>query len=173
MLQPSEVICSHLHKNSVFPWILTRANLLSSILSLLEWPHLSFAPTEPAGYGGQMTTVALRLVALVCAAGLTACRKEITGEPEKPVKSELPVSAPTAAYAHTNRLAREKSPYLLQHQHNPVDWYAWVKRPSSRRDKKISRSLSASATRLAIGAMSWNANLSRARKWLNSSISIS
>jgi uncharacterized protein YyaL (SSP411 family) len=25
----------------------------------------------------------------------------------------------------TNRLAREKSPYLLQHQHNPVDWYAW------------------------------------------------
>jgi hypothetical protein len=25
----------------------------------------------------------------------------------------------------TNRLAKEKSPYLLQHQHNPVDWYAW------------------------------------------------
>ena len=27
--------------------------------------------------------------------------------------------------AHTNRLAREKSPYLLQHAHNPVDWFAW------------------------------------------------
>ena len=26
---------------------------------------------------------------------------------------------------HTNRLAREKSPYLLQHAHNPVDWFAW------------------------------------------------
>ena len=26
---------------------------------------------------------------------------------------------------HTNRLAREKSPYLLQHQHNPVDWFPW------------------------------------------------
>ena len=25
----------------------------------------------------------------------------------------------------TNRLAREKSPYLLQHAHNPVDWFAW------------------------------------------------
>ena len=25
----------------------------------------------------------------------------------------------------TNRLAKETSPYLLQHQHNPVDWYAW------------------------------------------------
>jgi uncharacterized protein len=24
-----------------------------------------------------------------------------------------------------NRLARQKSPYLLQHQHNPVDWYPW------------------------------------------------
>ncbi len=24
-----------------------------------------------------------------------------------------------------NRLAKEKSPYLLQHQHNPVDWFPW------------------------------------------------
>jgi uncharacterized protein YyaL (SSP411 family) len=27
--------------------------------------------------------------------------------------------------APTNRLARESSPYLLQHAHNPVDWYPW------------------------------------------------
>jgi uncharacterized protein YyaL (SSP411 family) len=26
---------------------------------------------------------------------------------------------------HTNRLIDETSPYLLQHAHNPVDWYAW------------------------------------------------
>jgi uncharacterized protein YyaL (SSP411 family) len=26
---------------------------------------------------------------------------------------------------HTNRLANQKSPYLLQHAHNPVDWYPW------------------------------------------------
>ncbi|XP_014891122.1 spermatogenesis-associated protein 20 isoform X1 [Poecilia latipinna] len=26
---------------------------------------------------------------------------------------------------HTNRLAKERSPYLLQHAHNPVDWYPW------------------------------------------------
>jgi uncharacterized protein YyaL (SSP411 family) len=25
----------------------------------------------------------------------------------------------------TNRLASEASPYLQQHAHNPVDWYAW------------------------------------------------
>lgn len=24
-----------------------------------------------------------------------------------------------------NRLVHEKSPYLLQHAHNPVDWYPW------------------------------------------------
>ena len=26
---------------------------------------------------------------------------------------------------HSNRLLSEKSPYLLQHAHNPVDWYPW------------------------------------------------
>src|ERR671938_425546 len=34
-------------------------------------------------------------------------------------------AAPSTQPAHTNRLAREKSPYLLQHAHNPVDWFAW------------------------------------------------
>jgi uncharacterized protein YyaL (SSP411 family) len=28
-------------------------------------------------------------------------------------------------FKHTNRLIHEKSPYLLQHAHNPVDWYPW------------------------------------------------
>jgi uncharacterized protein YyaL (SSP411 family) len=26
---------------------------------------------------------------------------------------------------HTNKLIDEKSPYLIQHAHNPVDWYPW------------------------------------------------
>ena len=34
-------------------------------------------------------------------------------------------SAVTGPAKHTNRLAREKSPYLLQHAHNPVDWFPW------------------------------------------------
>ena len=25
----------------------------------------------------------------------------------------------------TNELSRETSPYLLQHAHNPVNWYPW------------------------------------------------
>ncbi len=33
-------------------------------------------------------------------------------------------AGPTTA-PFTNRLARERSPYLLQHAHNPVDWYPW------------------------------------------------
>ncbi len=33
--------------------------------------------------------------------------------------------AKTGSHPHTNRLASETSPYLLQHAHNPVDWYPW------------------------------------------------
>ncbi len=37
-----------------------------------------------------------------------------------------PAAAPPAARRHKpNRLARESSPYLLQHAHNPVHWYPW------------------------------------------------
>ncbi len=31
----------------------------------------------------------------------------------------------TTTPPHTNRLIHETSPYLLQHAHNPVDWYPW------------------------------------------------
>jgi uncharacterized protein YyaL (SSP411 family) len=33
--------------------------------------------------------------------------------------------SPASPPRHSNRLARETSPYLLQHAHNPVDWYPW------------------------------------------------
>src|SRR5579885_3263614 len=29
------------------------------------------------------------------------------------------------AHTYTNRLIHETSPYLLEHAHNPVDWYPW------------------------------------------------
>src|SRR5438132_1849395 len=42
------------------------------------------------------------------------------------VTSSDNLAEPTPARPeHTNRLAHEKSPYLLQHAHNPVDWYPW------------------------------------------------
>jgi uncharacterized protein YyaL (SSP411 family) len=34
-------------------------------------------------------------------------------------------AAPKGKPKHSNRLARETSPYLLQHAHNPVQWYPW------------------------------------------------
>src|SRR3989304_1322737 len=30
-----------------------------------------------------------------------------------------------AEHKYNNKLLQEKSPYLLQHAHNPVDWYPW------------------------------------------------
>jgi uncharacterized protein YyaL (SSP411 family) len=36
-----------------------------------------------------------------------------------------PGDAPADKDKPANRLARETSPYLLQHAHNPVDWYPW------------------------------------------------
>ena len=46
----------------------------------------------------------------------------IFAEPNKTAPNTNTLSNP---HAHTNRLSLEKSPYLLQHQHNPVDWHAW------------------------------------------------
>ena len=45
-------------------------------------------------------------------------------EPEKSGADKSSESAPQD-HTHTNALARETSPYLLMHAHNPVNWYAW------------------------------------------------
>jgi uncharacterized protein YyaL (SSP411 family) len=56
---------------------------------------------------------------------MTGCHQERADSQKKGNVTTNSPTAPAAVHAHTNRLAREKSPYLLQHQHNPVDWYAW------------------------------------------------
>ena len=43
------------------------------------------------------------------------------------------------APVHTNRLADETSPYLLQHAHNPVDWWPWGPTPSPERSSRPPR----------------------------------
>jgi uncharacterized protein YyaL (SSP411 family) len=35
------------------------------------------------------------------------------------------MSTTAVKHKHTNRLIDQSSPYLLQHAHNPVDWYPW------------------------------------------------
>lgn len=42
-----------------------------------------------------------------------------------PLAAADPPAFPVQPPTHTNRLSKEKSPYLLQHQHNPVDWHPW------------------------------------------------
>ncbi|ONK62978.1 uncharacterized protein A4U43_C07F10130 [Asparagus officinalis] len=39
-------------------------------------------------------------------------------------------------HKYTNRLASEHSPYLLQHAHNPVDWYPWGEEAFEKARKK-------------------------------------
>ncbi len=51
-------------------------------------------------------------------------------------------------YKHTNRLIDETSPYLLQHAHNPVNWYPWGEEAlgkARREDKPILLSVGYSA----------------------------
>ena len=38
---------------------------------------------------------------------------------------ERPV--PAVKHKYTNQLIHESSPYLLQHAHDPVNWYQWGK----------------------------------------------
>jgi uncharacterized protein YyaL (SSP411 family) len=46
----------------------------------------------------------------------------------------MPVTTNTHKY--TNKLINEKSPYLLQHAHNPVDWYPWGEEAFKRAKKQ-------------------------------------
>jgi len=70
----------------------------------------------------RMKNAIVQFVAPALALMLVACNRK-TNLSE--TNSAVSTNTPTTAHAHTNRLAREKSPYLLQHAHNPVDWFAW------------------------------------------------
>ena len=51
-------------------------------------------------------------------------------------------------HKHTNRLIQSSSPYLLQHAHNPVDWYEWgaeALEKAKREDKLVIVSIGYSA----------------------------
>ncbi|MBC8351740.1 MAG: thioredoxin domain-containing protein [Planctomycetes bacterium] len=68
---------------------------------------------------------------LGCSDGAPVELAEPTESPA-PVETEAPSEETTEAEPaaptekiHSNRLARETSPYLLLHAHNPVDWFPW------------------------------------------------
>ena len=70
-----------------------------------------------------------------------------------------------------NRLAQEKSPYLLQHAYNPVDWFPWGEeafQKAKAEDKPIFLSIGYSWRGVnyahVIGATSWKESLSKIMK---------
>ena len=52
-----------------------------------------------------------------------------------------------------NRLKQEKSPYLLQHGENPVDWYPWCSEAFEKARKEEKPVFSVSAIPPVTGAM--------------------
>ena len=67
-----------------------------------------------------MKFVAKTIIVLVAGFAAVACQPTANRN-----NFDQPVNTNAPAHKHTNRLAREKSPYLLQHAHNPVDWFPW------------------------------------------------
>jgi uncharacterized protein YyaL (SSP411 family) len=65
------------------------------------------------------------------AAALAVLLAAVPSAARAPQEADPPKGAPVAqppskdAPRPANRLAKESSPYLLQHAHNPVDWYPW------------------------------------------------
>jgi uncharacterized protein YyaL (SSP411 family) len=72
-----------------------------------------------------MRPTATRRFRAACVAALAALPMAAVADPPAP-----------ATPKHTNRLARETSPYLLQHAHNPVDWYPWGQEAFARAKKE-------------------------------------
>ena len=71
-----------------------------------------------------------------------------SAEPTVPGAKASEESASESGLTHANRLANETSPYLLQHAHNPVDWYPWGEEAFARareEDKPILLSIGYSA----------------------------
>jgi uncharacterized protein YyaL (SSP411 family) len=69
----------------------------------------------------------LAVVLTVAAIALTfpGAKPQPRGAAQPPLGAEDPAVPVAADHRHTNRLIHEKSPYLLMHARNPVDWYPW------------------------------------------------
>jgi uncharacterized protein YyaL (SSP411 family) len=68
----------------------------------------------------------LFIASALLASALWTFRPAALGADSPPEKSKSKPAGAAALKQHpANRLARETSPYLLLHAHNPVDWYPW------------------------------------------------
>ena len=85
-------------------------------------------PTDPR-FARVLRFVSLGLFALAALAAVWLVRARLSGRPAQSLAALAATVAGGAQAPHErrkpNRLAQEKSPYLLQHAYNPVDWYPW------------------------------------------------
>ena len=100
-----------------------------------------------------MKPSATHLVLLMLSCALTSCdarsgSRKAGGEAALTAAGSAEPGSGSHDSRRPNRLAREKSPYLLQHAYNPVDWYAWgdsAFAKARREDKPIFLSIGYSA----------------------------
>ncbi len=80
-------------------------------------------------------TLFLRFSAMALAAAL-GCNgaRETDPQPGSPPKGTTKMNK--ASHKHTNHLINATSPYLLQHAHNPVNWYPWGREVLERAKKE-------------------------------------
>ncbi|MFG0329353.1 MAG: DUF255 domain-containing protein [Phycisphaerales bacterium] len=98
---------------------------------------LNFVPTRGRRRRPRVgAALALALVAMTGSNRAAAWQDEAATNPPDDSTSEDPMNG--HATEHTNRLVNETSPYLLQHAHNPVDWYPWGEEAfeAARREQK-------------------------------------
>ncbi|MFP6596706.1 MAG: thioredoxin domain-containing protein [Candidatus Hydrogenedentota bacterium] len=78
---------------------------------------------------GLFTTAVVSTVAFCAcsnAPSVSTTALEIQDAQEEVIQEgSLSVRQEVSEHKYTNRLAEETSPYLLQHAHNPVNWYPW------------------------------------------------
>jgi len=65
-------------------------------------------------------------IAIICLFSLTSCGQ----------KRNKKVNMDSTKHKFTNQLINESSPYLLQHAHNPVNWYPWGKEALDKAQKE-------------------------------------
>src|SRR5436190_4977506 len=95
----------------------------SSRLPPLRNPHSAFRTGPPLAYSRRTPNGPVKIN------GARPPEATMRGGPLCSLILALLWATATASAAeppkHTNRLSKETSPYLLQHAHNPVDWFPW------------------------------------------------
>ena len=84
-------------------------------------------------------TIRWRQLSVLVGTVMMTCAVAQDPDPKSAHGQESTETADKAKHRKPNRLIREKSPYLLQHAYNPVQWYPWGQEAfqKARRENKV------------------------------------